>query len=161
VQSTPEGGLRDRQVAHGEAISVARRLSWSRPPRSNGGRRGTESAACGAEAPAPSAWGEDPGAAIMEPAQGSRHAVLGFPSCTVKPQAQARTLGQEQGEGGRRPWVPGGQGWRGPSRATLPPEAWITPVAGRPPFPLRVSEGDGPVLKHGPRSATRMQGERT
>ena len=30
-------------------------------------------------------------------------------------------------------------------------------AAGNPPF---VSEGDGPVLKHGPRSAGRMQGER-
>jgi len=61
--------------------------------------------------------------------------------------------GQRQLNAGRAAGVPS-LNCEGPRRV---PGRRRLGVAGNPPF---VSEGDGPVLKHGPRSAGRMQGER-
>jgi hypothetical protein len=62
VQSTPAGGLRDRQVPHGESVPQARWPVWSRLSRTKRAMGGVGEAGFGSSAPCPElAGGEDPG----------------------------------------------------------------------------------------------------
>jgi hypothetical protein len=161
VQSTPEGGLRDRQVVHGEAASRARRPSRSIAQGSHRVRRG-HGALLAAPVPPPHPLPQ--GVFRERPVRGrlgcGGHYARGFPPSAVKPPALARSPGLEQGRVGRSAGVPARSGEGRPARASRLGEGRITPRRGRPPSPPLISGGVGPVLKHGPRSAGRMQGER-
>lgn len=168
MQSTPQGGLRDRQAAHGEAVSVARRPSWSKPAGVHGARvRDYQSAVQLSPDPRPvcAVPRADPGVVGAGPA-----GEIG-PWCRrglrlgrfLPARRRAKQPGVEQGEAGRGAAGAGSRpGLGSPSRAApLAEYLGSTPAAaGCPRSPPGVSEGDGPVLKHGPRSAACMQGER-
>jgi hypothetical protein len=161
VQSTPAGGLRDRQVAHGEAVPGARRTSWSSAPVTLGNGRGS-SAACGASLACVCGRASDLGASSDGPRPRCRYHVAGPPPSAVIPRGHSGVGCVGAGRIGRSARVARGRRAWGPSRATIPLEACVhLPGVGADRCPPFARNRDGPVLKHGPRSAACMQGERT
>jgi len=78
VQSTPAGGLRDRQVPHGESVPQARWPVWSRLSRNERAKGGVGEAGFGPSAPRPAhAGGEDPGGGQREAGRGDTQPVTG------------------------------------------------------------------------------------
>jgi len=78
VQSTPAGGLRDRQVPHGESVPQARWPVWSRLSRTKQAKDGEGELGFGRAAPRPAlAGGEDPGGGQRQAGRGDMQTVSG------------------------------------------------------------------------------------
>lgn len=125
MQSTPAGGLRDRQVAYGEAVSGARRSSWSKLPGANGASVGTFRVTFSvAGTPTHPVRADDPGAIGVGPVGRGGQLAPGFPPSAVQPREPPRSPGQEQGWARvARPWRLDEVGDGRPLRADAPTEA--------------------------------------
>lgn len=168
MQSTPQGGLRDRQAARGEAASRARRPCRSKQCGGYGARMWgpPETRSLGSRGP----WRAPPAQRILW------RSALGLPANETHPAALASVwdgsalspLGpNETGRsrvkaGTSRHGAGPVPGCGGPVKGSPPrPRPGLTPAGRRlASIPPGVGGGGGPVLKHGPRSAACMQGER-